>query len=108
MPARYAAHALTSVPLKSIYTNNSTPGAAKIVLKGLLPSSKKIGMKLAGMVLKRPWLYRISGKIARFVLPKLPRFMVYHGLNSWGKQREIPTAPKQSFREQFQQRKQKQ
>lgn len=81
---------------------------SKIVLKGLLPSSKKIGMKLAGMVLKRPWLYRISGKIARFVLPKLPRFMVYNGLNSWGKQREIPTAPKQSFRERFQQRKQKQ
>lgn len=80
---------------------------SKIVLKGLLPSSKKIGMKLAGMVLKRPWLYRISGKIARFVLPKLPRFMVYNGLNSWGKQREIPSAPKQSFREQFQQRKQK-
>lgn len=78
---------------------------SKIVLKGLLPTTKRIGMKLASVVLKRPWLYRFSGRMARSILPKLPRFMVYNGLNKWGQQREIPEAPKKSFREEFRNRK---
>lgn len=71
---------------------------------GFLPWSKRLGMKLAGFVFRRPWLYSLGGKIARFVVPKLPRFLVYHRLNPWGKQREMPEFPASSFREQFQQR----
>lgn len=78
---------------------------SKIVLKGLLPSSKRLSMKMAGIVLSRPWLYNFSGKLARFWLPKLPRFLTYNKLNTWGQQRELPVAPKSSFREQFRKRK---
>jgi L-lactate dehydrogenase complex protein LldF len=38
-------------------------------------------------------------------VPRLPRFALYNSLNAWGKQRELPEFPKQSFREQFRQRK---
>ena len=74
---------------------------SKLVLKGLLPRSKKFAMQMAAIVLSRPWLYRISGKLGRFSLRHLPRFFFYNPLNDWGRQRELPVAPKKSFRDQY-------
>lgn len=71
----------------------------KLVLKNLLPESKKAGMKAASAIFSHPWLYRLLGRAARFWVPKLPRFLVYNPLNPWGKQRELPEFPKTSFRE---------
>ena len=31
--------------------------------------------------------------------PKLPRVLIYHRFNAWGRQREIPALPRKSFRE---------
>jgi L-lactate dehydrogenase complex protein LldF len=61
-------------------------------------------MWLGALVLKRPWLYAISGKAARLALRILPRGLVYNRLNPWGKQRELPAAPQQSFRQLFKNR----
>ncbi|MGO8846537.1 MAG: hypothetical protein ACLQFI_14610 [Methylocella sp.] len=30
-------------------------------------------------------------------LAHLPRFVIYNGLNAWGKHREVPHPPKQTF-----------
>jgi len=30
---------------------------------------------------------------------KLPRALVYNPLNAWGRQREVPGAPRQTFRQ---------
>ena len=43
-----------------------------------------------------PSLYRFSLKMAPIV-NCLPRFMVYNGLNAWGKGRELPSFAKESF-----------
>ena len=67
--------------------------------RGLLPRSKEYGMRAATNVFQRPWVYRTAGKLARTVVPWLPRFMVYNRLNPWGKQRELPEFPRRSFRE---------
>ncbi len=80
---------------------------SKLVLKGLLPRTKRWGMMFAGMVLSRTWLFKLTGGMARYWLPKLPRFMIYNGLNDWGKQRELPEAPRKSFRELYERRQQK-
>ena len=77
----------------------------EIAVRGYLPWTKRMSMKMARIVLGRPWLYSLSGKIARWVLPKLPRFMIYNRFNAWGKQRELPLIPKQSFREMYRQQK---
>jgi L-lactate dehydrogenase complex protein LldF len=77
----------------------------KLATKGLLASSKRLGMKAAGFVLNRTGLYRLSGRIARFWLPKLPRFLVYNRWNAWGRQRELPPMPKKSFRQMYAKRK---
>lgn len=64
-----------------------------------LPTSKKLSMKLAAYIFKKPALYRFMGKLTRVFLKIAPRFMVYNSLNVWGKQRELPKAPKESFRD---------
>jgi L-lactate dehydrogenase complex protein LldF len=77
----------------------------KLALKGLLSRSKRWGMAIASRVLRSAGLFTFFGKMARFWLPKLPRFVVYNRLNPWGKQRELPVAPKKSFRELYAERK---
>ncbi|MFG0334154.1 MAG: LutB/LldF family L-lactate oxidation iron-sulfur protein [Maioricimonas sp. JB049] len=77
----------------------------KLALKGLLPRSKRWSMKIVGKVLGSPWLYRTTGRIGRFIVPKLPRFLVYNRLNPWGRQRELPPMPRKSFRDLYRQRK---
>jgi len=71
---------------------------------GNLALSKRISMKFAAAVLKRPWLYRWAGGAARMLLRWSPRFMIYNPFNKWGKQRDLPTPEKLSFRQQFQKR----
>lgn len=77
---------------------------SKLVLKGLLPRGKRWAMWLGGRLLSSPWLLNFSGKLARFWLPWLPRWLVYNRFNSWGRQRELPPLPPQSFRDLYRRR----
>ena len=71
----------------------------EIARRRLLPWRKRSAMKIAGVVLRTPWLYRLTGKMLRWTVPLLPRWISYNRLNSWGKHRELPPFPKRSFRE---------
>ncbi len=71
----------------------------ELVARKLLPWKKRMGMKLGSMVLRRPWLYRLAGRMMRFWMPRLPKFLVYGKMNPWGKQREMPPMPAESFRD---------
>jgi L-lactate dehydrogenase complex protein LldF len=64
-----------------------------------LPIVKKEAMRMAGKVLASPLLYRAAVKAANAGLEYLPRSMIYNPLNAWGRQREVPKAPKGSFRD---------
>jgi L-lactate dehydrogenase complex protein LldF len=70
-----------------------------IAERNQLPMVKKEAMRMAGKVLSSPKLYRMAVKAAQAGLDYLPRSMIYNPLNAWGKQREVPKAPKQSFRD---------
>ncbi len=76
----------------------------ELAQQGLLAPSKRLGMRLGSLVFRNPHLYRVLGKLARTVVPWLPRFLVYNRLNPWGKQRELPPMPRHSFSEQFKRR----
>lgn len=76
----------------------------ELAAQGLLAPSKRLGMRLAALVFRHPRLYRTLGKLARGIVPRLPRFLVYNRLNPWGRQRELPPLPRYSFSEQFRQR----
>jgi L-lactate dehydrogenase complex protein LldF len=73
----------------------------EIAHRGLLPFSKRLSMKLGSFVLRHPGLFNFAGRLARRIVPHLPRFVLYNRMNPWGKQRELPEFPKQSFREQY-------
>ncbi|MGC4002415.1 MAG: LUD domain-containing protein [Pirellulales bacterium] len=72
-----------------------------IAVRGHLKWTKCVGMKLASLLFQSPALFRGVGKAARWLVPKLPRALVYNGLNPWGKQRELPPMAETSFRDQF-------
>lgn len=64
-----------------------------------LPGKKKLGLRFMGRILARPRLYRKSGKFARNAIRIAPRFLVYNRLNPWGRSRDLPAPPRQSFQE---------
>lgn len=74
----------------------------EIAVRGHLPWTKRMSMKFARVLLGSTWLFSTAGRVGRWLLPKLPRFMVYNSMNAWGKQRELPPMPKQSFRQIYQ------
>jgi L-lactate dehydrogenase complex protein LldF len=77
----------------------------EIAQRGFLAASKRWSMWFASAVLSRPWLYRFAGGMARWMMPKLPRWMLYSKMNDWGRQREMPEFPKKSFRQMYKNKK---
>lgn len=71
----------------------------QISAEGHVATGKKVGMKGMAYVFGKPGLYRFAGKAARTVLRLFPGIANSKKLNPWYKQREMPQAPKQSFRD---------
>jgi L-lactate dehydrogenase complex protein LldF len=69
-----------------------------LIKNGHASSTKKAGIQLTGMVLSKPWLFRVSGKVARWIMRTFPGLM-NNRFNPWTKQRELPIPLKQSFRD---------
>ena len=69
-----------------------------IAERNQLPFVKSEMMRIAGRVLADPKLYRAAISAAGLAIEHLPRFAIYNWLNAWGRQREIPDTPRQSFR----------
>jgi len=75
----------------------------ELVKQHEVPFVKKVAMKAAGEVLSRPAVYRAAVATANAAIDHLPRFVIYNGLNAWGKHREVPNPPDQSFHSWYQQ-----
>jgi L-lactate dehydrogenase complex protein LldF len=73
--------------------------------QGLVPLGKRVGSKVAGWVLARTWAYRLVGAVMRWMLPRLPQRLTR--ATAWGRQRELPEAPRETFREQYRRRRAK-
>ena len=71
----------------------------QIAERKLLHWQKRYAMKIASQVMRRTWLFRWLGGAARFAMRIAPRFVFYNRFNDWGRQRELPTPPKKSFRQ---------
>ena len=61
------------------------------------PLAKKAAMKAAGALLSRPAAYRAAIAATNIALAHLPRFVIYNGLNAWGKHRGCRTRPNRPF-----------
>jgi L-lactate dehydrogenase complex protein LldF len=49
-------------------------------------------------VLRHKSLYLLAGAVARFLARHLPRSVLYSRWNVWGRQRELPPMPRETFR----------
>jgi L-lactate dehydrogenase complex protein LldF len=68
--------------------------------KGYLPLAKRLSFAVAGHVFAHPEEFHAIEKAAGPVLDHTPHFLLYNrSLNPWGRDRELPEIPKQSFRE---------
>lgn len=70
-----------------------------LMQEGHAPAGKTAGMKMMATVLSSPGRFSFAGRMARKMLKWFPRLAVNGKLNPWGKQRELPQVPKESFRE---------
>jgi L-lactate dehydrogenase complex protein LldF len=76
----------------------------EVVKEGRLPWRKWIEMRAITFVLANPRRLQLVAHIGRMV-QRLPRFVIYNPLNPWGRQREVPTIAKKSFRDWYAERK---
>jgi L-lactate dehydrogenase complex protein LldF len=74
---------------------------------GLISPAKRIALRFTAAIFRRPWLYRVAGHAARTTLRLMPRAILHSRFNVWGKQRELPASPHQSFRQLYRQRKER-
>jgi L-lactate dehydrogenase complex protein LldF len=70
-----------------------------VAAKGMLRLTKRVGMSALGETLAHPAAFRAAESVGEAALEHLPRFLLYNPLNPWGKHREIPAVPKQTFRQ---------
>ena len=61
--------------------------------------AKGLAMKLANGIFKSPLAYKITGSLMRNAVKSLPNSLVYHPLNIWGKNRNLPDPPMESFQQ---------
>lgn len=76
-----------------------------VVNEGYLNSTKHNALKMATWLMERPKLMDFAGFMARKVVPLLPRVILYSSANVWGKARELPEFPNNSFKELYKARK---
>ncbi|AHJ12300.1 lactate utilization protein B [Sulfurospirillum multivorans] len=70
-----------------------------VVDAGYLSPIKLNALKMATWLMCRPKLMDFAGLMARKMVPILPRVLLYSKFNLWGKNRELPPFPKNSFKE---------
>lgn len=62
-----------------------------------VPFVKREVIKMASRLMSSPTLYRAATASVDGALRRLPHFVLYNPLNIWGRQRELPRAPRTTF-----------
>jgi L-lactate dehydrogenase complex protein LldF len=61
-------------------------------------------MRVFGAVVSRPRLFEMLGALTRVMMRVLPRSVMRKASGPWGRAREVPVAPQQSFRDWYRRR----
>jgi L-lactate dehydrogenase complex protein LldF len=70
--------------------------------KGYLPLAKRFSFAVAQYVFAHPDKFHAAENVAGPALDRAPHFLLYNrSLNPWGRDRELPDIPTQSFRERY-------
>jgi L-lactate dehydrogenase complex protein LldF len=71
----------------------------EVVRAGGLPRSKRLAMRVAGWIFRSAARFALAGRLMRWALRTLPRALLYSRANAWGRRRELPAPPEESFRD---------
>jgi L-lactate dehydrogenase complex protein LldF len=71
----------------------------ELAARGLVPPGKRLGMRFLALVLAHRALYEAAGRILRFALRRLPRRVLLAAAGGWGRRRELPAPPEETFRD---------
>jgi L-lactate dehydrogenase complex protein LldF len=71
----------------------------ELAAAGRLGAGKRLGMRLLSAILRSRLAYVLAGRAARLLGRILPRAVLYGRWNVWGRQRELPPLPRESFRD---------
>ncbi len=66
---------------------------------------KKVSMKIMGNILANSKKFKQVGKVTRWALRTLPKPIINSKPNIWGRNRDLPSGPKESFEEWYKKRK---
>jgi L-lactate dehydrogenase complex protein LldF len=69
-----------------------------LVKSGHATASKKVAIRSMSVILSSSTVFKTAGKAGRWMMRNFS-FLVSNRLNPWYRQRNMPDAPKQSFRE---------
>ena len=67
-------------------------------------AEKRRALKVAAFLLRHPKLYGLFVKTMRYLMPYLPRSLLYNRFNKWGREREMPMPAKKRFSEIYRER----
>ncbi|MBP0904941.1 lactate utilization protein B [Mariniflexile gromovii] len=69
------------------------------------PFVKKVSMEMMGKMFAKPSQFEKVGMVARWSLRNLPKSVINSKPNVWGRERDLPKGPKESFDEWYKNRK---
>ena len=70
-----------------------------MVVQGRTPPGKRTLLRLLAWVLRHRAAYEAVGRLARFVLRRMPGALRFGPVGVWARGRELPAAPAESFRD---------
>ena len=71
----------------------------ELVLGGFAPAGKTLALRLTAWVFASPWRFAMAGRLARLALRILPAGLMARLSGAWGRQRDLPPPPPESFRD---------
>ncbi len=71
----------------------------ELVRQGHAPGAKTAALRLTAWIFASPWRYALAGKLARLALRLTPAGLMRRLAGAWGRQRELPAPPPESFRD---------
>jgi L-lactate dehydrogenase complex protein LldF len=70
-----------------------------LAARGLISPAKRLALKVLAFLLANRAAYEAAGRLLRLALRRLPRAVLHARLNAWGRRRELPVPPEESFRD---------
>jgi len=70
-----------------------------LVEGGHAPTGKTLALRLTAWVFSSPWRFAMAGRLARLAMRVLPEGLLRRLAGAWGRQRDLPAPPPESFRD---------